>query len=158
MNQRRPHRCFRLVTLAVLSLVLAACGAARTTLPAATPSAPTAPTGATQTSEGGDVTVSATWAGASSGPVFTVALDTHSVDLDAIDLTALATLNANGIQVRPTIWDAAAGGHHRTGVLTFPTTTADGRAVIGPETEMIELIIRDVAGVPERTFRWTVTS
>jgi hypothetical protein len=107
-------------------------------------------------SEGGQVTVTATWVAERRVPVFAVALNTHSVDLDAIDLTTLATLKAGGAELRPIAWNAAAGGHHRAGELTFPSTTADGRAVIGPETQSIELVIRDVAGVPERTFRWTV--
>ena len=104
------------------------------------------------------MTVAATWDTANREPVFTVTLDTHSVDLDAIDLTTLATLTVDSTELRPTAWDAALGGHHREGTLTFPTTTADGRALIGPETKTIELVIRDVAGVPERTFRWTVAS
>jgi hypothetical protein len=30
-----------------------------------------------------------------------------------------------------------------------------GKLEIGPNTAWIELVIRDVAGVPERVFRWT---
>lgn len=153
MNQRRPYVTRLLVALAVVSLALAGCGATT-----AVPAAPTTPSAATQISAGGEVTVTATWVGSNRAPVFTMVLDTHSVDLDALDLTALATLSVGGMEVRPITWDAPAGGHHRAGVLSFPTTTADGRAVIGPETETIELVIRDVAGVPERIFRWTVTS
>jgi hypothetical protein len=58
--------------------------------------------------------------------------------------------------VRPTGWNAPKGGHHREGTLTFPATESDGSPVIGPDTRSIALIIRDVAGVPERTFRWTL--
>ena len=155
MNQHRPTRVWHLVTLIVLTFVLAGCGTIATTSSAATPAAATTTSESTQVNEGGAVTVTATWVGAASGPIFTIAMNTHSVDLDAIDLTALATLNADGIHVRPTSWGAPAGGHHREGALSFPTTTDDGRTVIGPETKMIELVIRDVADVPERTFRWT---
>jgi hypothetical protein len=157
MNQTRSHLIIRLVTLAVLSLVLAACGAGANS-PQVARSGTAAPGGATQRSEVGEVTVTATWDTASREPVFTVALDTHSVDLDAIDLTTVATLSVDGTELRPIAWDAALGGHHREGTLSFPTTTADGRAVVGPQTNVIELVIRDVAGVPERTFRWTIAS
>ena len=34
-------------------------------------------------------------------------------------------------------------------------TAADGSALIAPDTRTIELVIRDIAGVPERVFRWT---
>lgn len=113
MNQHRPTLIWHLVTLAVLSFVLAGCGTTATTPSAATPAAATTTSESTQINEGGAVTVTATWAGAASGPIFTVVMNTHSVDLDAIDLTALATLNADGIQVRPTSWGAPAGVHHR---------------------------------------------
>ncbi len=154
----RALRSFRRLTiLGVVSLVLAACSATGSTLPVVESTTPQ-PDGVTQTSEAGEVTVTATWLAERRAPVFSVVLNTHSVDLDAIDLIALATLKVDDNEVRPIAWNAAAGGHHREGELTFPTTTADGSAVIGPETQAIELVIRDVAGVPERTFRWIVTS
>lgn len=110
----------------------------------------------TQTSDGGQVTVEATWQGPDAGPIFTIVLNTHSVDLDGYDLRQLAVLRTDqGLEVSPTQWDAPAGGHHRSGTLTFPTTTADGTPVLGANTRTLELIIRDVAGVPERSFRWT---
>ena len=110
---------------------------------------------ATQTSEGGEVTVAVTWKGRSAGPVFDVAMDTHSVDLDGYDLKKLAVLrNDGGEEVRPSAWDAPKGGHHREGTLTFPERIPDGSRVIGPDTRRIRLVIRDVAGVPERSFEW----
>jgi hypothetical protein len=69
------------------------------------------------------VTIAVTWQGAEAGPVFNVALDTHSVDLDAVDLSKAAMLRTDpGVQVRPVGWDAPKGGHHRSGTLAFPTT------------------------------------
>jgi hypothetical protein len=128
-----------------------------------TPTQPAAPTSAAapssaamQMSEGGQVTVKATWQGLSAGPVFAVALDTHAVNLDGYDLKQLAMLRIDGgREVRPASWDAPEGGHHRQGTLTFPPTAA-GRPLIGSDTRTIELVIRDVAGVPERIFRWTL--
>lgn len=60
-----------------------------------------------------------------------------------------------GLEAQPTGWDAPQGGHHRSGTLTFPDATADQKPLIGPDTRAVELIIRNVAGVPERSFRWT---
>lgn len=84
-------------------------------------------------------------------------MDTHAVDLDGYDLGQLAVLRTDGgREVRPSGWDAPKGGHHRSGTLTFPATAADGSPLIGPTTRAIELVIRDVGGVPERRFRWTL--
>lgn len=74
-------------------LVVAACSSSAATTPTAatTPSSATSsgdPTGAmTQTSDGGQVTAVVGWAGPVGGAVFDVTLDTHSVDLDALDLS-----------------------------------------------------------------------
>lgn len=112
-------------------------------------------TGATtQKSEGGNVTVEVTWNGIGAGPVFEVKLDTHSVDLDGIDLSTLALLRVGGREVAPASWEAPKGGHHRAGMLSFPATAADGMPLIGPESTIVELVMRDVAGVPERIFTW----
>jgi hypothetical protein len=83
-------------------------------------------------------------------------MDTHAVDLDGYDLGQLAVLRVDdGDAIQPSGWEAPKGGHHRKGTLTFPSATSDGRDVLGAETGTVELIIRDVAGVPERSFRWT---
>ncbi|HET7271065.1 MAG TPA: hypothetical protein VFI90_08245 [Rubrobacter sp.] len=135
--------------LVTLTLVLVGCGSAGSGGPIDKPSS------ATRTSEGGEVTVAATWKGRSAGPVFEVAMDTHSVDLDGYDLKKLAVLRTGGgEEVRPSAWDAPKGGHHREGTLAFPKRTPGGSRIIGPDTRRIELIIRDVAGVPERRFEW----
>jgi hypothetical protein len=112
---------------------------------------------ATQISDANQVKIAVTWQGPDSGPVFQVAMDTHSVDLDGYDLLQLARLRTDqGIEVAPSRWDAPKGGHHRSGTLSFPTTTTGGSPVIGPSTGSVELLIRDVAGVPERTYRWSL--
>jgi len=150
-------RGIALATLAVI--VRVALGFWNTRSPAQP--ADTAPAAAvsgavTQTNEGGQVTIKATWQGPGAGPIFDVVLDTHAVDLDGYDLTQLALLRIDGArEIRPTGWDAPKGGHHRAGTLTFPATAADGSALIVPDTRTIELVIRDIAGVPERVFRWT---
>jgi hypothetical protein len=108
----------------------------------------------TETNEAGGVTVNATWWGPAAGPVFTVVLDTHSVNLDAYDLAQLTVLRTEGgVEVTPIGWDAPSGGHHREGTLTFPETTDDGSPVVGSGVGF-DLLIRGIAGVPERVLRW----
>ena len=111
----------------------------------------------TQTSEGGQVTIKVTWTDPGIGPVFAVVMDTHSVNLDAYDLAQLAVLRTDqGLEIQPIGWDAPSGSHHREGTLSFPSTAPDGSPLIGAGTTTVELVIRDVAGVPERVLRWTL--
>ncbi len=166
----RPIRAAGL--LALVGALLGACSAgpvgigsgssATTAVPTTAVQTSAGPAGAdslTQTSEGGQVTIAATWEGEAAGPVFDVALNTHSVDLDGIDLAQSADLRAdNGVEVKPAAWEAPKGGHHRSGVLTFPTTTPDGKPLIAKDTRVLMLTIRGVAGVPERVFRWELSS
>lgn len=142
-----------LVGLLLGAVILVGCGGAQAGTGAA--SADQASSGDTQSSQGGGVTVAATWDRASGGTAFKIAMDTHSVDLDGYDLSQLATLRTDqGVAVAPSAWSAEKGGHHRSGTLTFPATI-DGKPVIAPGTGWVELVVRNVAGVPERTFRWT---
>jgi hypothetical protein len=146
--------------LLLAAVVLLALGACTPTSAPAAGAASTAPfdstvpsaTGATQVRDGGQVSLAVTWRGPEAGAVFLVAMDTHSVDLDSLDLAQLATLKTPAGELSPTGWEAPKGGHHRAGTLTFAATTADGRPTIGGGP--IELLIRDVAGVPERSFQW----
>ncbi|HEU5099718.1 MAG TPA: heavy-metal-associated domain-containing protein [Roseiflexaceae bacterium] len=117
--------------------------------------ATTAPAGATRTNEGGQVTIVAMWQGSGTQAVFNVAMNTHAVDLDSYDLKQLAVLRIDGgREIRPISWEAPKGGHHRSGTLSFPAAGADGGPLITPSIQTIELVIRDVAGVPERVFTW----
>jgi hypothetical protein len=76
-----------------------------------------------------------------------VSLDTHSVDLGH-DLLQVARLRCDqGIEFQPLAWEGSpAGGHHREGTLRFEP--------IDHESQYLELVIRDVGQVPERSFRW----
>ena len=147
-------RVVLIVGLAIVAVIASACTAATSNVPT---TAPTGATSATQTNEGGQVTVAVTWQGATTTPTFRVALDTHSVDLDAIDLAQGAALQTDqGIEVRPSGWDASRGGHHRSGTLTFPALSTNGVPVVGDNTRSIELLLRDVAGVAECRFKWAL--
>ncbi len=107
-----------------------------------------------QTSDGGQVTVVVDWAGPARGAVFDVTLDTHSVDLDALDLADASLRNDRGETRRARPWTAPKGGHHREGALTFDGDTAQFLA----GARWIELVLVGVGDLPERTLRWEVGS
>lgn len=110
--------------------------------------------GATQTIDGGQVTASVTWVGRATGATFEVKLDTHSVNLDAVDLSAAVLRNDRGETMAARPWTASKGGHHREGALTFE---GDSVAFLAG-TKWIELMISGVADLPEHPLRWQVGS
>ncbi|GAA0250637.1 hypothetical protein GCM10010492_58560 [Saccharothrix mutabilis subsp. mutabilis] len=64
-----------------------------------------------------------------SGAVFRVALDTHTVPLD-LDVAASARLRVNGTTADGASWDGPGpGGHHREGTVRFTTPVPAGAAV-----------------------------
>jgi hypothetical protein len=70
-----------------------------------------------------------------------------------MDLASLATLEAdNGLGVQAVLWDAPRGGHHVSGVLSFPTTTAGAKLLEGAYN--LTLTIHDL-DAPERSFSWS---
>ena len=148
-----------IIFLVVLSgLVLAACsGSANPTPaePASSTSGDTASSGAdlTQSQEEAAVTVKVTplnLADPSAATLdFEVTLDTHSVEL-AYDMMTIATLRSDtGEDAQPAKWNGpGGGGHHMSGTLSFPQMKDRGKS--------LTLILRGVAGVPERAFVWNV--
>jgi hypothetical protein len=80
---------------------------------------------------------------------FEVAFNTHTVDL-GFDLTEVGALRCDrGQEFDAVAWEGSGpGGHHRSGVLKFPA--------LDHPTSYIEVVIRDVAKVPERIFKWDV--
>jgi len=137
---------------AAIVVVAAACSSApATSAPAPSP----VQTGQmTQTSDGGQVTVVVDWAGPAGGAVFDVKLDTHSVDLDALDLSNATLGNDRGETLAARPWTAPKGGHHREGELTFDGDTSS--FLTG--AKWIELVITGVGDLPERALRWEVGS
>jgi hypothetical protein len=80
---------------------------------------------------------------------FAVAFNTHSVDL-SFDVAEIGLLRCDqGQEYRPLAWEGSGpGGHHRSGVLKF--------AALDHPTSSVEVVLRDVARVPERVFHWDV--
>lgn len=143
-----------------LAMLISACSAAgpAASAPASSPgesaSAASATSASSRTSEGGQVTVVVDWAGPDSGAVFDVSLDTHSVDLDPLDLSDAVLRNdrSETLPVQP--WVAPKGGHHREGALAF-----NGDAVpFFDGANWIELVLQGVGDIPERTLRWEIGS
>ncbi|MCQ3972111.1 MAG: hypothetical protein DPW09_01550 [Anaerolineae bacterium] len=81
---------------------------------------------------------------------FEVAFNTHSVEL-AFDPAKISVLQDDqGHEYPAQSWEGPGPtGHHRSGTLRF-------KALDHP-TKFVEVVMRDVAGVPERTFRWDLT-
>ena len=105
--------------------------------------------GAVQSVAGGGVTAKVTFLNPKSGdePRFQIVLDTHSVNLDACDLKSLASLRDDaGKAYASTGIDNKGSGHHRESTVSF--------VQVSPEAKRLELVIKDVAGVKERIFRW----
>ena len=144
--------------LAATIVLLAACSsstppAAGSTTAASTESGSSAPAaGTTQTSDGGQVTVVVDWAGPAAGAVFDVTLDTHSVDLDALDLADSVLRNDRGETLSAQPWAAPKGGHHREGALSFAGDTSS----FFSGAKWVELVLSGVGDLPERTLRWEV--
>lgn len=89
--------------------------------------------------------------------VFIISLNTHSVDLSSYTLDTLTYLRddqGNEYYALPG-WEAKDdSSHHRSGVLKFPGIDAQGKQVIGRDTKFFEIIIKNVAEINERIFRW----
>jgi len=73
--------------------------------------------------------------------------DTHSVELDQDLMQIVELTDGQDNTYKPIAWEGAEpGGHHLEGVLVFEA--------INPVPPSIELKIKDVGGVPERSFKW----
>jgi hypothetical protein len=107
----------------------------------------------TRTDEGGGVTVSAEWPVAEGEGILQVQLDTHSVDLDGLDLADALLRNDRGQILAAQPWQAPPGGHHRAGALSFE---GDAAAFFAGAT-WFELVVPGVGEVAERALRFEVS-
>lgn len=81
-------------------------------------------------------------------PTFAVRMDTHFVNLDQYDLEILSLLRDDrGNEYRGKLESPQGSGHHRSGILVF-----EGVDLKGIKT--IEIIIKEIAGIKERRFKW----
>ena len=153
MNQKS---IFIISALALVALSVAACSTATpTTAPTPTVAAPSrAPQSSasafeTKNNSGGSVDIAVTPETLEVGQpmAFEIAMNTHSVDLSD-DMTQIVTLRDDqGKEYTPMAWEgAAAGGHHRNGVIKFAALTSKPKSV--------DLVIKGLAKVSERIFHW----
>lgn len=102
-----------------------------------------------RTDSGGGVTVKVTYLDSKGTDDlrFQLVLDTHSVNLDSYDLKTISVLRDDaGNTYLPTAVENKGSGHHREATVSF--------AKIANGTKRVELMVKDVAGVKERVFRW----
>lgn len=142
---------YLLPVVVLAALLISGCGAASPSAPAA-PAGSASAGGGVRTSDGGQVTASVSWTGPAAGASFDVKLDTHSVDLDALDLSNAVLRNDRGATLAPRPWDAPKGGHHREGTLTFDDDA--GSFLTG--AKWIELVLNGIGDLPQRVLRWEV--
>jgi hypothetical protein len=121
-----------------------------------------------QSNDQGGVEIDVTWitpdtlGGLDSEPARAYGLDdyvllevqftTHSGDLSQLDMTALSGIRVGGKEYAPEAWESMSNdSHHRAGVLVFDRVTPDGASL---DAGAVELVMKGIAGVPERVFRW----
>lgn len=84
-------------------------------------------------------------------PVFNVVLDTHSAELDQYKFEDIVVLRDQaGKEHKPAVTSSKGSGHHREATLEFKGAQLSG-------ADYIELVIKGVAGVPERVFKFDLT-
>ncbi|MBI4339556.1 MAG: hypothetical protein HY680_06340 [Chloroflexi bacterium] len=82
-----------------------------------------------------------------------LSLNTHSVELARYDPMSRVTLErTGGPPTAPEQWvPLSESGHHREGVLVFAGLSYEALA---EQRDTLSLVVRDVAGVPERVLTW----
>lgn len=75
---------------------------------------------------------------------FKIVLDTHTVNLDGYKFDEIVVLRANGKEYKARVKSQEGSGHHRSAVVEFDN----------PKTKEVEVVIKDVAGVKERVFKF----
>jgi len=80
---------------------------------------------------------------------FDIAFDTHSGSLDDDPVKVITLSDDKGNIYQPISWEGSGtGGHHREGILVF-------NAVV-PTPSYVELKVREVGGITERLFKWSL--
>jgi hypothetical protein len=94
-------------------------------------------------SEGG-VTVKISLEGKGDTITVKVALDTHTVGLDKYKFAEIIVLRSGGREYRGRVKSEKGSGHHREADIEFEN----------PKTKEITVVVKDVAGVKERVFKF----
>jgi hypothetical protein len=105
--------------------------------------------GLTRSDSGGGVTVNVTYPHPQNTEEtrFEVVLDTHAVNLDGYDLETLSLLrDDSGKTYQPVRVENKGSGHYREITVVFPS--------VSPPAKRLELVIKDIAGIKERSFLW----
>lgn len=104
----------------------------------------------TREAEAAGVTVKVTYKNPAEpkNPVFDIAFDTHSVDLDKYKIEDVTVLRDDkGKDYHPGLVSASGSGHHREATVEFKDSDISG-------AKYIELVVEGVAGVDERVFKF----
>jgi hypothetical protein len=171
MNARRWLAILLLAVAGVLAA--AACGGDDGEEPAVQPAATGttqsgAPVELTQSDSQGGVEIDATWVtpetlgkldseearayGLDGYVLLEVKFTTHSGDLSRLDMTGLSAIRVVGQEYAPQAWESISDdSHHREGVLVFTRKAPDGASL---DAGTVELVMKGIADVPERVFRW----
>jgi hypothetical protein len=107
----------------------------------------------TRQEAGGGVTVTATLlTDRTDSTAIRLALNTHSVNLDGYQFDTIVSLrdNKGRTYALEAVESTGGSGHHREAVLRFARMDAGATAV--------ELVVKNVAGVKERAFRWSMAN
>ena len=161
-----------LLLAAVGVLAAAACGSDDSDGSALRPSPPaatgTAQVKLTQSNDQGGVEIDVTWVtpetldkldsegarsyGLADYVLLEVKFTTHSGDLSRLDMTGISAIRVGGQEYAPQAWESISDdSHHREGVLVFTRDAPDGASL---DAGAVELVMRGIADVPERLFRW----
>lgn len=105
----------------------------------------------TEEAEAAGVTVKATYTNpGEKTPVFTVVLDTHSVDLEGYKFEEIVILRDDAGNVyKPFLVSQSGSGHHRTATVEFKDAAP-------LQSKAFELAVKGVAGVDERVFKFDI--
>lgn len=98
----------------------------------------------TQEKSEAGVTVKVSQEGSDGTVSFKVAIETHTVDLDGYKFDEIVVLRAGGKEYQAKVKSQEGSGHHRSAVVEFDN----------PGTKEVEVVIKGVAGVKERVFKF----
>lgn len=92
----------------------------------------------------GGVTATVSFEGKNGVLSFKIVLDSHTVNFDEYKFDEIIILRADGKEYKARIKSQEGSGHHRSAVVEFDN----------PKTKEVELVVKAVAGVKERIFKF----